>query len=450
MHGTALRSPRRYAAVSVAVGLLLAATVGVPGAGAHPGHEDPQSGGIGVQVHSPGWLSGFRTASQWDGTAPVADQNADLVYAGTGCTPLAYATVEVAGKIALVDAVEGQDLFDVCPVATFKQKMELAEQLGAIGLVQVSDTDEPAPGNAIDSGIPGLELTRSDGAPIRDAVLAGAAAVNVTLTSTHDQVDLSERLSNVACVDGRADVFECDGIDLLGFVPHAEFAGDTDLRQLLGGGVSDLWGWTDPDTGDEYVIIGKTNGVAFFRITDPTAPVHLGELPNRALLHQHWHDIKVYDDHAFIVSESNPHGMAVFDLTRLRGVEAAQTWTEDGLYPLPVAAHNLEINTDTGFAYIVGGNAALVVPDQCLSGLHMVDVSTPTLPVFAGCYTEEGGPGTLGRTLGEPVDELSPAAYVHDTQCVLYDGPDTPTTPAGSSASTPRRTRSSSSTSPTS
>jgi len=30
-----------------------------------------------------------------------------------------------------------------------------------------------------------------------------------------------------------------------------------------------------------------------------------------------WRDIKVYDDHAFIVSEAREHGMQVFDLTQL-------------------------------------------------------------------------------------------------------------------------------------
>ncbi len=82
------------------------------------------------------------------------------------------------------------------------------------------------------------------------------------------------------------------------------------------------------------------------------------------------------------------------------------------------------INEDTGYAYIVGGNEGSVAPDQCLSGLHMVDVREPKNPTFAGCYIEEGGPGTAARSVGGPVEENSPAAYVHDAQCVIYNGPD--------------------------
>ena len=39
-----------------------------------------------------------------------------------------------------------------------------------------------------------------------------------------------------------------------------------------------------------------------------------------------WHDIKIFKEHAFIVSESVGHGMKVFDLTRLCSATEAQTW----------------------------------------------------------------------------------------------------------------------------
>lgn len=44
--------------------------------------------------------------------------------------------------------------------------------------------------------------------------------------------------------------------------------------------------------------------MAFFRVTDPTDPVYLGDLPSTSAVQLIWHDIKVYDDHAFIVTES--------------------------------------------------------------------------------------------------------------------------------------------------
>ena len=409
--GNKVGNTRRRSGAAIFAMTLLVGLLGPVAVSGHPGTEH-ESGGVGVRIDSPAELAGFRIAVQWTGTAPVEDQQAELVYAGTGCSPAHYAGIDVEGKIALVDDNASPNP-SPCPTYTFAQKMQSAQQAGAIGLVQVSRDDEPTAGSALASDIPGLELKNTEGVPIRDAVLAGTV-VTATLTDTRPTFP---RMSNVPCVNGHAGPFECDGVDLLSFIPAEE---------MNGAGQSDLWGWTDPETGDEYVLMGKTNGTAFFRVTDPTNPVYLGELPNPALLHAIWHDMKVYENHAFIVSESTGHGMSVFDLTRLRGVTEAQTWEPDTRYPLVDAAHNIAINTETGYAYLVGGNAGLVLTDQCLSGLHMVDIRDPKSPKFAGCYVQEGGPGTAARTVGEPVAmENSPAAYVHDTQCVIYRGPDT-------------------------
>ena len=221
------------------------------------------------------------------------------------------------------------------------------------------------------------------------------------------------------CVNGKAGTFPCKGVDLLSFVPLDDFRGSEALAPL-GGGASDLWGWVDPETQDEYVLMGKTNGTAIFRVTNPLKPVYLGAILNSSPAQLQWHDIKMYEDHAFIVSESAGHGMRVFDLTRLRGVTEAQDWTEDVNYPLAFSAHNIAINEETGYAYIVGGNNGLAAPDQCLSGLHMVDIRNPKLPVPAGCHLRGEGPGTAGGLVGAG----GVASYVHDTQCVVYRGPD--------------------------
>ena len=418
--GTQTHGRTRVAAVLGAAAVLATLLVVAPRAGAHPGeeHERQGSGGIAVRVDSPAELAGSLPAVQWADSGEVADQAGELAYAGSGCTLVSYAVAgpDVSGKVVLVDdGASAANPLDQCPTYTFAQKVLAAEAAGAIGFVQIpAEGDEPnTSATAGSASIPALEVFRTEQVlAVRDAVIGGTA-VSVTLT---DESPVLERLSDVPCVDGMAGPFPCDGVDLLSFVPAEEFDGQ---------GQSDLWGWTDPETGDEYVMMGKTDGTAFFRVTDPTDPVYLGALPNPAALQEIWHDIKVYEDHAFIVSESMPHGMLVFDLTRLRGVTEPREWDADATYSGTPSAHNIAINEDTGFAYIVGGNAAIVAPDVCLSGLHIVDVNDPTNPTFAGCYLLEGGPGTAARTVGGPAEDASPAAYVHDAQCVVYDGPDT-------------------------
>lgn len=113
-------------------------------------------------------------------------------------------------------------------------------------------------------------------------------------------------VSSQKCVNGRAGACPCSGIDLLSFVPLDDFRG-SEAFAPLGGRTSDIWGWVDPESGDEYVLLGKTNGTACFRVTDPTQPVYLGALLNSSPAQLIWHDIKVYKDHAFIVSGVASH-----------------------------------------------------------------------------------------------------------------------------------------------
>ena len=92
--------------------------------------------------------------------------------------------------------------------------------------------------------------------------------------------------------------------------------------------------------------------------------------------------------------------MQVFDLTELRGVTSPQTFSETAHYNNVGRVHNIAINEDTGFAYIVGAGGGA----GCSGGLHMVDIQDPENPTFAGCFSADG--------------------YTHDVQCVVYHGPD--------------------------
>ncbi|RZP11807.1 MAG: choice-of-anchor B family protein, partial [Flavobacteriales bacterium] len=112
------------------------------------------------------------------------------------------------------------------------------------------------------------------------------------------------------CNNGMAGSYPCNGYDLQSFIPFSTF-------NTSGG--NDSWGWTDPDDGNEYAIMGLKNGTAFIDISDPINPVYLGKLPTYTS-NSTWRDIKVYQNHAFVVSEAGGHGMQVFDLTRLRNV----------------------------------------------------------------------------------------------------------------------------------
>ncbi len=207
------------------------------------------------------------------------------------------------------------------------------------------------------------------------------------------------------CAEGEASVFGCSDVDLVSFVPVEDLGGARGVR------VNDVWGWTDPETGQDYAIVGRMDGTSFVNVTDPVNPVVVGNLPKpESAPGSSWRDMKVYMDHVYIVADgAADHGMQVFDLTRLRDFSGTMlTFDEDVHYDLLHSVHNIVINEETGFAYAVGSSGG---GNTCGGGLHMIDIREPKNPTFAGCFAH---PNTGRRGTG----------YSHDAQCVIYNGPD--------------------------
>lgn len=198
-----------------------------------------------------------------------------------------------------------------------------------------------------------------------------------------------ETQPQAVCEGGTAQGFPCWNVDLLAWLPTGVFGQ---------GQANDIWGWTDPRSGREYALIGLHGGTAFVDVSHPDEPVYLGLLPTQTVVSS-WRDIKTYRDHAFIVSEAYAHGLQVFDLSALANVvNPPVVFKPTARYTGFGSSHNLALDEETGIAFAVGTKT-------CSGGLHMVDVTRPREPRFAGCF---GGDG-----------------YTHDAQCVVYHGPDT-------------------------
>lgn len=231
--------------------------------------------------------------------------------------------------------------------------------------------------------------------------------------------------------------YPCQNVKLLSIVGPSE---------LQGSNLNDIWGWTDPTNGKEYALVGLTDGITFVDISTPEDPVVIGKLLESSIRSKFkamplsdypacnlgigtseyaksivqgstWRDHKVYDDHLFIVSDAQPHGMQVFDLSRLRDYNGTfMTFTEDALYDRLSNAHNIIINEQTGYAYAAGVTQSDVCGSRQLSGLHIIDIRNPKEPVFAGCYAD-------AATDAQSSPNVAPG-YIHDAQCITYDGPD--------------------------
>jgi choice-of-anchor B domain-containing protein len=194
-------------------------------------------------------------------------------------------------------------------------------------------------------------------------------------------------IGQTPCLNGMAGDYPCNGYDLQSFIPFSTFDASTG---------NDSWGWTDPQDGSEYALMGLNNGTVFIDITDPINPVYLGKLPTHTTSTT-WRDVKVYNNYAFVVSEAGGHGMQVFDLTRLRNVVSPpESFTEDAHYDGFGSAHNIVINEESGYAYAVGADFS--------GGAHFINIQNPLNPLGEGGYAGSG--------------------YTHDAQVITYNGPD--------------------------
>ena len=236
--------------------------------------------------------------------------------------------------------------------------------------------------------IPTLTILDDDVLENQESIVLSLTTVdgnNLGITETTHTIE-----GIINCMNGMAQNYPCNGYDLIGTIG---------LNELDANAANDVWGWTDTTTAKEYALVGLTNGTAFVDISGDE-PVYLGKLPT-ATVSSTWRDVKVYQNHAYIVSEAGGHGMQVFDLTQLRNVaNPPTTFSALTRYTGFGNAHNVVINESEGYAYAVG----TARNDTFSGGAHFINIQSPSSPTLAGGYGDNG--------------------YSHDAQVVTYAGPD--------------------------
>ncbi len=167
------------------------------------------------------------------------------------------------------------------------------------------------------------------------------------------------------------------GMTLLAQLTNSEMGGSSG---------NDCWGYTSP-SGREYAIMGLGASTAWVEITDPTQPVVVATHAGPA---SSWRDVKVFEDHAYSVTEGSGQSIQVFDMSAIdTGVVTLAHVVTTG--PGGTSSHNVAINEDSGYLYRVGASGG---------GLIAYDLNaSKTNPPYVGVWM---------------------GAYIHDAQVVTY------------------------------
>ena len=136
-------------------------------------------------------------------------------------------------------------------------------------------------------------------------------------------------------------------------------------------------------SGNEYAIVGASNGLVIVDITNPTTPNLVLQTPGPNSL---WHEVKVLGDYAYGVSEGvDPNnilnGLQIIDLRYLPDSAPTKFYQGDGaILNQLTSAHT--VTADGHYVYVNGHNINILG-----SGILILDVTDPWNPVYTGAIT---------------------------------------------------------------
>ena len=136
-------------------------------------------------------------------------------------------------------------------------------------------------------------------------------------------------------------------------------------RTQLSGDLNDIWGYVKD--GNEYAIVGTTQGVHFFDVSDCASPVQVGYRPGGST----WRDFKVYGNYGYGVCDNANCYLEVFDLDNNFAETTVTSFTQ---------AHNIFVDSQNALLYAVGiGNS-----------IKIFSLSNPASPTLLTTYFPPG------------------------------------------------------------
>jgi choice-of-anchor B domain-containing protein len=153
------------------------------------------------------------------------------------------------------------------------------------------------------------------------------------------------------------------------------FLSNLNFQTAHGANLANIWGYVD-EVGNEYAVIGTSEGISIVDVTIPTAPVEVFWEQKTSNI---WRELKVFGDYLYVTTEAS-EGLTIIDMSPLPGSTtlpvvqyfgpSGQEWQ---------SSHTIYMDDD-GYAYISGANRGN-------GGIIILDVFTnPMAPIEVGVF----------------------------------------------------------------
>ena len=127
--------------------------------------------------------------------------------------------------------------------------------------------------------------------------------------------------------------------------------------------------------GREYALVGTTQGLTIFDVTNPDTCVKLFDIPGKP---SPWREVKTWGDYAYVTTEAQGGGIVIVDMSNLPGSAPYKTYVPIDL-PNDTLRNCHSLHIDKGYMYLYGTNIGN-------RGAVFISLADPWNPVLAGKF----------------------------------------------------------------
>jgi choice-of-anchor B domain-containing protein len=144
--------------------------------------------------------------------------------------------------------------------------------------------------------------------------------------------------------------------------------------------LSNIGGFVDT-LGNEYALVGTSEGLSIVDVTDPDNPFELQAIPGPNSI---WREVKTWGRYAYVTTEGGAQGLQILDLRNLPNPNVPfQNWNPTVNGQTLETIHALHI--DNGYVYLYGSNNGNASGGG-IDGIVIADLADPWNPTVAGVF----------------------------------------------------------------